>query len=211
MVPALSVALYDKRLSPWDFQLLFHLVICELDPLNFRELKLSAVAAALGRDLPSTSRSIHQLTDSGYLQCEPRPHPGAMAKYRLLYSVSPLVRGPQSPKFPVAPPPPQRAGRPPQKVYVVRERGTERIKIGVSRQPSDRLKNLGSEAGIELELVAIIPGGIRQERALHKRFAACRTRGEWFQADGALRAWMAEIEVSPLNEHIAQPQVPKAS
>lgn len=87
MIPSLSSALTDKRLSPWDFQLLFLLVLTELDMLEFRELKVAAVAKQLDRDEESVARSLLQLTRTGYLDCEPRPRPGAMAKYRLRYRI----------------------------------------------------------------------------------------------------------------------------
>ncbi len=46
MLPALT----DKRLSPWDFQLLLLLVVLgELDVVELRELKVSAVSKKLDR------------------------------------------------------------------------------------------------------------------------------------------------------------------
>lgn len=54
------------------------------------------------------------------------------------------------------------------------------IKIGIAMNPAKRLKQLQTAYPHKLEILAILPGGARQECAYHARFAAHRLHGEWF-------------------------------
>lgn len=66
-------------------------------------------------------------------------------------------------------------------VYYVR--WNERIKIGTSAQPRQRLAAIRHH-----ELLAFEPGGRDVEHARHLQFAHLREGGEWFRADRELRA-----------------------
>lgn len=72
-------------------------------------------------------------------------------------------------------------------VYAIKERDTGHLKLGISRDPRQRLKQLQTGNSSELELVAVRPALNRfaDERALHADAEAYRLRGEWFSA-GAL-------------------------
>ena len=76
-------------------------------------------------------------------------------------------------------------------VYAIREKGTGHIKLGISRDPQQRLAQLQTGNSQELELVAYRQATNRfaEERAIHADAAAYRLRGEWFssQALGALQ------------------------
>lgn len=87
MIPPLAAAFDDTRVTPQDFRVLFYLVMYELDPVLFRELKVVVVARSLRDDEDGVSRSLLRLTRLGYLECQPRPHPGALAKYRYVHRV----------------------------------------------------------------------------------------------------------------------------
>lgn len=72
-------------------------------------------------------------------------------------------------------------------VYVGRRDGL--IKIGTSTQVDARVRRQG------IELIATLPGGERQERELHTRFAHLRAKqSEWFREEGELADFVAELE-----------------
>ncbi|MDL2186742.1 GIY-YIG nuclease family protein [Pseudomonas sp. ChxA] len=71
------------------------------------------------------------------------------------------------------------------KTYIVRHPITGMIKIGRTSDVQGRIKSLQTGAGAILATLAIIPADIEQE--LHKRFAALRRHGEWFEdVDGLI-------------------------
>ncbi len=65
-----------------------------------------------------------------------------------------------------------------------------RVKIGISTNVPARISGLQSGGGIALRLLGTLDGNHRTERALHKRFAAYRLRGEWFEPRGELRQYL---------------------
>ncbi len=68
-------------------------------------------------------------------------------------------------------------------VYAIREKDTGNIKLGISRDPEARLRQLQTGNSSELELVAFRKAENRfaDERALHADAEAYRLRGEWFE------------------------------
>ena len=64
-------------------------------------------------------------------------------------------------------------------VYFVRYR--DRIKIGYSIDPRDRIKAHPVD-----EILAVVPGGRAAERAFHLQWAHLRENGEWFRAEPEL-------------------------
>jgi hypothetical protein len=78
-------------------------------------------------------------------------------------------------KQPPMPPPP------PTFVYFIRDGRRGPIKIGYTRKVYERLRGLSSQAGRTMQLLAVMPGGKVEERALHRQFAAVRGIGEWFE------------------------------
>jgi len=65
------------------------------------------------------------------------------------------------------------------------------IKIGSTFDPVSRLNTLQCGSPIPLKILAVTDGGTTQERAYHKRFAAHRLHGEWFERCPEI---LAEIE-----------------
>ncbi len=55
-------------------------------------------------------------------------------------------------------------------------------KIGFSQRPQYREKTLAAQEP-KIEMLAVVPGTMGEERAMHERFAAKRIRGEWFNLD----------------------------
>ena len=68
-------------------------------------------------------------------------------------------------------------------VYAIRESETGRIKLGISRDPHARLRQLQTGSSQELELVAYRKAENRyqDEGAVHHANATLRIRGEWFE------------------------------
>lgn len=65
-------------------------------------------------------------------------------------------------------------------VYYIRF--DERVKIGTSRRPRQRLASIRHQ-----ELLAFERGGRALEQARHREFASVREGGEWFTYDDGLR------------------------
>lgn len=64
-------------------------------------------------------------------------------------------------------------------VYFVEGAGL--IKIGFAVSPLARFAAMLTVSPVPLSLLASMPGGQTMENALHKRFAASRSHGEWFR------------------------------
>ncbi len=46
------------------------------------------------------------------------------------------------------------------------------------------------DQGRVLQVLACLPGGREEEKALHRRFADDRITGEWFRVSKSLRSWL---------------------
>jgi phage anti-repressor protein len=69
-------------------------------------------------------------------------------------------------------------------VYAIREVETGRVKIGISKNPSSRLKQLQTGNPNTLEISAIIEAdSFSDERAAHTKVIDHHIRGEWFKAE----------------------------
>lgn len=76
-------------------------------------------------------------------------------------------------------------------VYFVEAVGLERIKIGKSRRPVARLRELAAVVPVHTSLLACVTG-ISEER-VHSMFAKWRLHGEWFQAHASLRLFVRSL------------------
>lgn len=77
-------------------------------------------------------------------------------------------------------------------VYFARAYPSGLIKIGYSCYPNGRAHSLAWELGEGVSLLFTVPGNRVQERGFHKRFAAARSKGEWFHEAGALHDFLKE-------------------
>jgi hypothetical protein len=64
------------------------------------------------------------------------------------------------------------------------------IKIGTTVRLSQRLRQLATEHGQGLEVLAVTTGSARDERRLHSRFHHLRRVGEWFEPGDDLLAFI---------------------
>lgn len=69
----------------------------------------------------------------------------------------------------------------------------DRIKIGFSYRPTERLKDLQTSHHMTLELLATMPGSYQTEARLHKKFAHLKQKGEWFVARPELIEYIDQI------------------
>ncbi|MFN3891966.1 MAG: GIY-YIG nuclease family protein [Beijerinckiaceae bacterium] len=66
------------------------------------------------------------------------------------------------------------------KVYFIQDMRTGAVKIGVSADPAQRLRQLQTGTSNRLCIIRALDGDDRAERWLHKKFATHHIRGEWF-------------------------------
>lgn len=76
------------------------------------------------------------------------------------------------------------------RVYFI-QAASGQIKIGIAADPTARLRDLQVGSPVPLALVCDCGGGRPQEREYHRRFAAYRVHGEWFEPSAEI---IAEIE-----------------
>lgn len=102
----------------------------------------------------------------------------------------------------------------PAHVYVISAQGHRAVKIGFAAKPLTRLRDLQTGCPFRLTLEWSFPtyGAPEVETALHRRFAAQRVQGEWFDLgpDGAIVAQQAYAEITR-QPHREPPEPPFVS
>jgi hypothetical protein len=73
-------------------------------------------------------------------------------------------------------------------------RSEDHIKIGFSVSTEDRLASLATSNPNKLELLAVVPGSMAFERAIHSWLFAYHVRGEWFRDCPQVRQAIEEIK-----------------
>lgn len=67
-------------------------------------------------------------------------------------------------------------------MYVIAAPEMKIMKIGVSREPLRRMKDIQVSFPTHLEIIAVIPkGGTKEERSFHRAMHEFRRQGEWFE------------------------------
>lgn len=84
-------------------------------------------------------------------------------------------------------------------VYFLYGVGTDRVKIGHSRQPQARFNIIATQSPVALKLIAFEFGARDDEQALHARFSSSRRHGEWFQLSGPVIDYLLGL---PFGENI---------
>ncbi len=80
-------------------------------------------------------------------------------------------------------------------VYFIKSKTTNNIKIGVSKNPNERKKQIKQIKGDTLEILKIIAsGGYALESKLHRKFSKYRVNGEWFRPSKELLSYIDSIE-----------------
>ena len=78
-------------------------------------------------------------------------------------------------------------------VYFISAPSLRAVKIGSAMNPVERYRGIQTASAIDLHLVAVIDGGKSEEKALHRRFAEYRRRGEWFSCKGSLAEFIKSL------------------
>lgn len=88
-------------------------------------------------------------------------------------------------------------------VYVARILGKGLIKIGSCRCVWVRIRQIAAWHRRAVEIIAVLPGAIPEERAVQRRFAAQRVgRAELFRDDGVIAAWVATLPADNRGSHV---------
>ena len=74
-----------------------------------------------------------------------------------------------------------------RRCYFIRD--NDRVKIGQSENPEDRLKRLQAQSKTKLILLGVCKD---EEIELHSRFAHLKIRGEWFLLTDEIQNWVNE-------------------
>lgn len=81
-------------------------------------------------------------------------------------------------------------------VYFLYNEDSSQVKIGMSRRPKKRIKDMSMEAGIQYEVIGIIQTSNQfYEFAAHHEADHLRVMGEWFESTPALLDWIEELLV----------------
>lgn len=108
-----------------------------------------------------------------------------------------------APISPTESPTPQkrRAGSVQCWVYFIQPEDGGLIKIGNAQWPPARLTEFQMGCPLKLKIIAKLPGNIRHEKMLHRRFKLHRRHGEWFSPHEELLAFIAGLkaECSPFS------------
>lgn len=65
------------------------------------------------------------------------------------------------------------------------------VKIGYSASWEERLKTIATSAPLPVDVLLVVPGSLRTERAFHARFVECRTQREWFRCTPEILLFIA--------------------
>lgn len=79
-------------------------------------------------------------------------------------------------------------------IYILRD--VDRVKIGFSTAPRNRVAAIQNMSGRQLRVIACVPGTQTQEQQLHQRFSEFRLHGEWFRVDGELKEFLKQPAIS---------------
>ena len=71
-------------------------------------------------------------------------------------------------------------------------KANDRVKVGYSHDPSNRVPSIQTSSPYELEVLLVIDGTRDEERQLHAQFASLRLSGEWFQFDELIKSFVKD-------------------
>lgn len=78
--------------------------------------------------------------------------------------------------------------------YVYAMLSCDRVKIGYTERPKQRLSEANTMSPFPVDLLRCDEGSINDERRLHKKFADLRLHGEWFAFCGPVKMWAQGME-----------------
>jgi hypothetical protein len=87
-------------------------------------------------------------------------------------------------------------------VYVIEAPGTGMAKIGITGDLEGRFRNLTDGSPVPLTILYSFDGRARDEAALHWRFLADRSHGEWFRVTDEMRAFVERLRSLDREQHM---------
>jgi hypothetical protein len=78
------------------------------------------------------------------------------------------------------------------KIYLIESENCL-LKIGRAELVQDRVRTVRTHSPVLARLIATWPGAAPEEAELHRRFAAYRRHGEWFEITGSLAHFVAQL------------------
>lgn len=83
-------------------------------------------------------------------------------------------------------------------IYFIQEKGSGNIKIGVSKSPAKRLKQLQVYNSTSLKLIFTIKGSYEIEGEIHDKFSKYNIHGEWFQGEEEILNYINNLKENKL-------------
>lgn len=68
------------------------------------------------------------------------------------------------------------------------------IKIGYSKDPSNRIQNIQTGLPGPIEVLCITKGNFKKENLLHRKFSRFKSRGEWFRSCDELNSYINTLD-----------------
>jgi hypothetical protein len=98
-------------------------------------------------------------------------------------------------------------------IYIIKEKDNDsRVKIGVTKDVAARLSNLQTGNPNILEVVAVFPGELEDEQALHSIFAEDRVLREWFIYSDRIKEFVrTKVLPEPTSTKISSSHAEKVS
>lgn len=84
-------------------------------------------------------------------------------------------------------------------VYVFANFFSGVCKIGFTKNPLNRLKQVQTGCPYKLEIVLVINGSVKVEKALHRKYKKFKTNGEWFLFRGELKESIQKLSLTVEN------------
>jgi hypothetical protein len=82
----------------------------------------------------------------------------------------------------------------PPQFFIYFARAGNKVKIGISKNPNQRLCGIKTGSSSKVRIYYVTPGDAQKERDLHKLFAEYRVNGEWFIFAAPIREWIVADE-----------------
>lgn len=82
----------------------------------------------------------------------------------------------------------------PVQSFIYFARAGSKVKIGISKNPNQRLCGIKTGSSSKVRIYYVTPGDLQKERDLHRLFAEYRVNGEWFIFAASIREWIVTDE-----------------
>jgi DNA-binding XRE family transcriptional regulator len=87
--------------------------------------------------------------------------------------------------------------------YVYAMLSCDRVKIGYSERPKQRLNDANTMSPFKVEMLGYYEATFQDEQDLHKKFYEFRLHGEWFAYSGPVKKWADKIKCTSRDEPTA--------